>query len=345
MPINAISFQDQHNHLIKVSRTFALTIPLLPDSLCDWVSNAYLLCRIADTVEDDPKAPAEKKYSWLAEFGRLAAQGFVDEIKLINLHRQGMDLIKDGAKESELLLFKDMQKVVSRTLSFEPRVRQILSRGVSIMCYGMALSVKGTNISSLNDLDGYCYFVAGVIGEVLACLFALCDEKINRQDLLALSVSFGEGLQLTNILKDRSEDKKRGVSFLPDDSSEKLTDSDYIAITQGHLDDALRFIMMIPSQNKGIRQFCLLNIAMATATLKKIAKNKGSESFRLKISRRTVRFLYMLCALSCGSNILTRLLFRFLSCGMKRSRRNPELLRKKVSWWDKETYCILLTEK
>ncbi len=40
--------------------------------------------------------------------------------------------------------------------------------------------------------------------------------------LMILSVSFGEGLQLTNILKDRVEDKMRNVSFLP-----AVADSEY----------------------------------------------------------------------------------------------------------------------
>ena len=344
VPSNLISFHDQHIHLEKVSRTFALTIPILPDNLCDWVSNAYLLCRIADTVEDDPKASSDKKYAWLVEFGNLAASGFGDEIKLLSLHRLGVELVRGGAKESEFLLMQDMVKVVTRTLSYDVKVRQILARGVSILSYGMAQSVKGKSIRSLSDLDGYCYFVAGVVGEVLACLFSLCDEKINRQQLLTLSVSFGEGLQLTNILKDRAEDRQRGVAFLPE-GSENLQVADYIAITQGHLDDALRFILMIPPENRGIRQFCLMNIAMATATLKKIAKKPDADGFRLKISRRIVKFLYVMCAISCKSNTLTSLLFRFLSSGVSRNSRDPELLRKNVSWWDKETYCILLTEK
>ena len=42
----------QHATLQEVSRTFALTIPQLPPGLRDVVGNAYLLCRIADTIED-----------------------------------------------------------------------------------------------------------------------------------------------------------------------------------------------------------------------------------------------------------------------------------------------------
>ena len=39
--------------LQKVSRSFALTIPQLPPELSKIVANAYLLCRIVDTIEDE----------------------------------------------------------------------------------------------------------------------------------------------------------------------------------------------------------------------------------------------------------------------------------------------------
>ena len=47
----------QLRFLPGVSRTFALTIPKLPATLSGVVANAYLLCRIVDTIEDDPTMP------------------------------------------------------------------------------------------------------------------------------------------------------------------------------------------------------------------------------------------------------------------------------------------------
>ena len=50
-----LSDDDFQSEMLKgVSRTFALTIPQLPADLCRVVSNAYLLCRIVDTIEDEP---------------------------------------------------------------------------------------------------------------------------------------------------------------------------------------------------------------------------------------------------------------------------------------------------
>ena len=44
-----------------VSRTFALTIPQLPEPLDLVTGNAYLWCRLADTIEDEPNLDAKRK--------------------------------------------------------------------------------------------------------------------------------------------------------------------------------------------------------------------------------------------------------------------------------------------
>ncbi|MGH8601785.1 MAG: squalene/phytoene synthase family protein, partial [Gammaproteobacteria bacterium] len=53
-----------------VSRTFALTIPQLPQRLANVVSNAYLLCRIADTIEDEATLSREQKEAFSDQFIR-----------------------------------------------------------------------------------------------------------------------------------------------------------------------------------------------------------------------------------------------------------------------------------
>src|SRR5579864_5810718 len=61
MPPEPVPMHSSHadeayqDHILPdVSRTFALTIPQLPAALRTSVTNAYLLCRIADTIEDEP---------------------------------------------------------------------------------------------------------------------------------------------------------------------------------------------------------------------------------------------------------------------------------------------------
>ncbi len=67
------------------------------------------------------------------------------------------------------------------------------------------------------DLDSYCYYVAGVVGEMLTELFCSPLARIERQraGLRERAVSFAQGLQMTNILKDVWEDRSRGACWLP----------------------------------------------------------------------------------------------------------------------------------
>src|SRR5699024_7110098 len=70
---SGLAFQNEI--LPHVSRTFALTIPELPDELCVAVGNAYLLCRIADTIEDDAGLDHASKAHWHDEFVRVVETG------------------------------------------------------------------------------------------------------------------------------------------------------------------------------------------------------------------------------------------------------------------------------
>ena len=67
--------------LQQVSRSFALTIPQLPLPLRRAVTNAYLLCRIVDTIEDDESLSLDRKRFFFQQFihvmkGQAAAKPF-----------------------------------------------------------------------------------------------------------------------------------------------------------------------------------------------------------------------------------------------------------------------------
>jgi farnesyl-diphosphate farnesyltransferase len=75
----------QDRLLPGVSRTFALTIPQLPDALRPVVTNAYLLCRIADTIEDEVALSPEEKLEfsdWFVDVvaGRRPAAAFAEAL-------------------------------------------------------------------------------------------------------------------------------------------------------------------------------------------------------------------------------------------------------------------------
>ena len=319
-----------------VSRTFALTIPELPDPLREVVSNAYLLCRITDTIEDEPTLSIARKQRLWGHFvdvvaGRDDAADFAQ--------RLGASL-SSSTTASEHRLVANTPRILRITNSFRARQRRAIERCVRIMSRGMAEFQQLDTSRGLDDIahvDRYCYHVAGVVGEMLTELFCDYSAEINdrRDELLPLAVSFGQGLQMTNILKDIWEDRRRGACWLPRDIFLRAgfhlsrlrpghSDPAFVkglaevaAITRQHLEDALRFIEIVPTRETGIRRHCLWALGLAALTLRRIHANPMFRRGRdVKVSRRSVWAITTITSILARSNVVLRLLFRALLRGL-----------------------------
>jgi len=319
-----------------VSRSFALTIPQLPAGLSDIIANAYLLCRIIDTIEDEEGLGIEQKRFFLQEFigvtnGEISAAKFADAL---------FPLLSNGTSPAERDLIRNTHRVISVTRNFTEKQQLILERCIRIMSKGMERfqeNKRPDGLENLTDLDNYCYYVAGVVGELLTELFCDYSEKIakNRETMLKLAISFGQGLQMTNILKDLWEDKKNGVCWLPQDVFSRvgfdLKDlaqghycpafgvglSELIAIAHAHLRNALSYTLLIPRHEKGIRKFCLWAIGMAIFTLKNIEHRRNfSAGNEVKISHNTVKMIIAVTNSTLRSNLLLKILFNLSARGL-----------------------------
>jgi farnesyl-diphosphate farnesyltransferase len=187
-------------------------------------------------------------------------------------------------------------------------------------------------------MDRYCYYVAGCVGEMLAKLFCHYSPEIaqHKEELLKLSVSFGQGLQMTNILKDIWDDAERGVCWLPQDIftetgfelknlSPEHSDENFrlglahlISVAHGHLQNALTYTQLLPAHETGIRNFCLWALGMAVLTLKKIKQNLDfNQSNQVKITRNSVKATIFATRLIGRNNTLLSLLFNLTSRELK----------------------------
>jgi farnesyl-diphosphate farnesyltransferase len=320
-----------------VSRTFALTIPELPAQLSSVIANAYLLCRIVDTIEDEVSLTPCQKSRFCAEFIAIVKTGlktreFAEELAL---------LLSDKTLPAEHVLIEVLPRVIEITHKFDPVQIEALGCCVETMAQGMTIFQEQNlrnGLATLHDLDRYCYFVAGCVGEMLAKLFCHYSPDIekHRNELLELSVSFGQGLQMTNILKDIWDDSERGVCWLPQDIfsetgfdlsclSPVTNDENFqkglehlISIAHGHLHNALRYTQLLPSHETGLRNFCLWALGMAVLTLKKIKQNLGfTRSETVKISRSNVKAVVLASRLTVRSNFLLSTLFNLSSQGLQ----------------------------
>ena len=347
-------FVYQTDILQGVSRTFALTIPQLPDPLCDVVGNAYLLCRITDTIEDEPVLSPAQKQAFSERFvevvaGRQRPEPFANELGA---------LLSPSTTENEQDLIANTARVIRITHGFRPAQRSALERCVRIMSRGMAeFQLKSTpdGLDDLPHLDRYCYHVAGVVGEMLTELFCEYSDEVaeHREGLFALAVSFGQGLQMTNILKDVWDDRRRGACWLPRDifldagfdlSTLQAGKEDpgfttglleLVGIARHHLANALRFTLLIPNRETGIRRHCLWALGMAVLTLRRIHSNPTfRDGQEVKISRRSVWAVTVVTGTFVRSNFALKLLFKVLAGRLPRIGEKRRIAGKPLPYPD-----------
>jgi farnesyl-diphosphate farnesyltransferase len=300
------------------------------------VTNAYLLCRIADTIEDEPALSPTETLAFMQRFmGALAGRGDPQAL--------GLELAKrlsDRTLPTERDLVSNLQRVINVTSALNTPQRAAIHRCVELMCYGMprfqsTASLRG--LARLTDLNDYCYYVAGVVGDMLTELFCDYSPVIGRRraELSSLAVSFAQGLQMTNILKDVWEDRSRGACWLPQEvfsrqgvDLARLTPVPFdprfaagmrelVAVAHGHLRNALEYTLLIPGSEGGIRRFCLWAVGLAVLTLQKINRNpEFTAGVQVKVSRRAVALTRISTDFALRNDWLLRRLFARAARGL-----------------------------
>ncbi len=333
--------------LPKVSRTFALNICVLEGDLKNSILVAYLFCRIVDTVEDAAVLDAKVKVRLLQEFSRIMQD---PEVRASSLATWVDDCREVDGSANDLDLLAHTVTVFRAFDTLPQNHREQIIPSVAEMARGMAyfqekFDASGlTLLESQEELEEYCFYVAGLVGEMLCNLFfqalpnlSPASKKIMRET----AVSFGLGLQMTNISKDMIVDRSRGWSYIPrsfitevgltveefsqggeEDKSLKVLGR-ILNKTTGHLKDALRFTLAIPSRSARIRLFCIWPLWMAMETVAVLHNNRKllKSDDPVKITRKTVRRILRRTRLICFSDLLLKWSF---GCIQRRAQlENP----------------------
>lgn len=279
-----------------VSRTFALSIQALPAALRDAICVAYLLCRVVDTVEDDRSKTPAVRGALFDAFDAALGGARQQELSAVEAFADGCVRAGLGPTQNEKDLCKNAGAIF-RVFAALPEVqREAIYPSVAEMSRGMrsyserADAEGGLKLRDVEDLEKYCYYVAGTVGELLTALFRVAfpvSEPL-RGELEARAVSFGLGLQLVNILKDVAEDAVRGDCFLPQkqaaehglDLKQLLTPSErpkglallrsLSARARHHLERAEEYTTLWPASAREVRLFCAVPLALALATLREV---------------------------------------------------------------------------
>lgn len=321
--------------LPKVSRTFALNIKVLQGELYRSILIAYLFCRTVDTVEDAAELDPKIKIRLLIDFSRL-----IEDPKYRQAHLETWvsDCAVVDGSANDLDLLKNIKRVFNIFDSLKENHQNQIIPSVSKMSKGMAHFQSRfqfgeiTPLEDEKDLEEYCYFVAGVVGEMLCNLFLQklsflpeSAKTIMREN----AVSFGLGLQMTNISKDVMADRDRGWSYIPKSliAANGLTVDEFhsgksveknlkilenlLCKTNGHLQDALNFTLAIPRSHISLRLFCIWPLWMAMKTVAALHNNPAllSSSAPVKISRSQVKKILFGTSLIAWSNSLLKFSF------------------------------------
>ncbi len=300
-----------------VSRTFALGIELLREPLRDEIGCAYLICRILDTIEDTTSLPAARRADMLEEFGRTFNDPHYWSMLSADVERMFADPALDGPDHA---LCRNTTRVLKLFHSFRVGAQIAMRDSIIEMANGMAETVRremrgeGLRLQDEEDLKRYCYYVAGTVGKLLCNEWALDRKSITLAIKAALderAISFGLGLQVTNILKGVTDDIARGVAYVPSklftaagidlqtliDNPNDPRGREVVAgladMTLLWLDEALEYTLTIPAIERDIRLFCALPLVFAVRTLSLALRTTDvfSENV-LKITRDEVKRIH-----------------------------------------------------
>jgi farnesyl-diphosphate farnesyltransferase len=315
--------------LPRVSRTFALCIRFLPDDVRRSVLLSYLLCRVADTVEDAPGLPTARKQELLNRFAVAVDGGAADLTDLERAFAERDDPDAHLAARATLVVMLLQEQPAA--------VREAIVPWVVEMCRGMAEFAarppcSGRSLRSLEteaDLDRYCYYVAGTVGHLLTALFAAHRPRITaaaaaRMD--ALAEDFGAGLQLVNILADVSRDRQRGINYVPEavcraaglEAVDLLEPAahDRARAALARVADRARqrlrrardYCLLLPRAEYQLRLFCLVPYYLALRTLRALEHEHRypAPGLRVKVGRSAVYRTVAAARVCAASNHLLR---------------------------------------
>jgi farnesyl-diphosphate farnesyltransferase len=319
--IHTMAAEESLADLLKAtSRSFYLTLRVLPGAIRPQIGLAYLLARTTDTIADTEILPVEQR---LAALQKLRERILGQNSAPLNFGA----LVQNQSSPAETLLLEKIENSLAELQKFSAEDQKLIRDVLTTITSGQELDLRrfgnlgstesrptGKKIIALEtatELDDYTYRVAGCVGEFWtkicrAHLFP--NAKLDEKQFIADGIRFGKGLQLINILRDLPNDLKSGRCYLP---LEKLDEAklfpevlfspvneekllklfhEYLDKAESHLRAGWRYTNTIPFSQFRVRLACAWPILIGAETIKKLrAANIFELQSRVKISRGEVR--------------------------------------------------------
>jgi farnesyl-diphosphate farnesyltransferase len=299
--------------LRRVSRSFSLSLAILPRDLRPPIGLAYLLARAADTVADTRLVPRAARLEHLQTLRRAYAgeRVAVDAVAAAAAPLQ--------AHAAERRLLETLPEAVERLDGLRPPADAAQVRAVlATLTSGMVLDLTRfpgedaaglAALDTLDELDRYTYLVAGCVGDFWTALHVAHRPRLAGFRPGERAVRFGKALQMTNVLRDVPRDLRAGRCYLParELAALGLAPADLLdpsrsprarplldrllAIALDHYDAAWEYTLAIPRPEWRMRLACAWPLMIGLETLAALAAHPDplAAAAPIKISRARVR--------------------------------------------------------
>lgn len=320
--------------LKNVSRSFYLTLRVLPDRMRDPVGLAYLLARAADTIADTALVAPGRRAELLTAL-RTNIERLDDGDAL---SRALDDVTRLQADSHEHILLGSMQPMLALLRAQAAGDRAAIQKVVATLTSGMEFDLdtfpdeqsgQVVALAGRDDLDRYTYLVAGCVGEFWTDMTAAhtrAARRWNLPDMREKGIRFGKALQMTNILRDCPKDLRIGRCYLPRDVlaahgltvDELLSPAasgrarsvlfDLLRTALAQYRDACAYTLAIPRRFVRLRLACLWPILIGLETLELLARHDAwlDPASPAKVPRKRVYRIMAGSLAIVGSNAAIR---------------------------------------
>ncbi len=322
-----------HEAVQGVSRTFALTVDVLEEPMASQICLGYLLCRVADTVEDAGHIPPDEQTAVLETY-KCAIDP--DEPVGVDRFRAEVDewLPAPEDRNDDWEVVANASTVLATFEELDPEAQAAIVPPVIEMVDGMAMFVDrhaaegGLRIDDRDELEQYCYYAAGTVGTLITNLLTrgeVGDERAQR--LHDTAEEFGLLLQLVNVSKDVYDDyTEENNVYLPAEWLEaEGVDQDAVIdpenressarvvgrtarYARSFLDDAQAYLETMPLSHGNTMEAWTVPYLLAVGTLRELGSRPEDALTEtgVKISRQEV-FAVMSAAGDVGRDSLAEL--------------------------------------
>lgn len=302
-----------------VSRSFYLTLRILPAGMRDPVGLAYLLARAADTIADTALIPPAERLDLLLAL-RECVNGRGDPATFSE--RLSREVAGHQTESKEKALLESIGPAFDVLAQLDDADRAAVRGIVTTLTEGMEFDLRTFPdersgelgaLPDLSDLDRYTYLVAGCVGEFWTAMTYAHLPGVLREEPAIMQrrgIRFGKALQMVNVLRDCGGDLRIGRCYLPKalldrhgyEPHDLLQPANFrrmrpvlfelVRLALDHFREAMAYTLAIPRTAVRLRLACLWPILIGLDTLRLLVENedwldpgKVSKTNRKKVYR------------------------------------------------------------